>query len=218
METPTLPMHEQLLLLVLDEEGTTRSSYADRALAGAMLLDLLRSGVAHADRDQVTVASRPSPAAGVLADAARVIADESRARGPRWWVDQLPRRMQPFLPRVADRLVGSGVLTEQSHRVLGLFPTTRLPARQTAPGAEVRERLRAVLLGERPPEPDDAILAGLIAALDLVGAIVDRSQVKEAKRRARELGDSVVGDAVGQAIKSAEDAVTAAVIAATTAA
>ncbi len=155
----------------------------------------------------------------MLGDAAKAVADELKPQGPRWWVDHLPGRMKPFLRRLAGRLIENGVLTQDQHKVLGMFATTRLPERDHAPEAEVRERLRAVLVGDIQPDTQDAILAGLLAALNLVGAVVDSDQRKQAHRRAQELGHgNEMGDAVGQAIKAAQDAVMAATIASTVAA
>lgn len=216
----TLLLHERLLLLVLDDEkGTNRTAYADPGLAGAVLLDLVRLGTVDLDDDQVIVSAGAAAPAGVLADSTAAIRDEAKRRDARWWVDHLPGRLKPFLPRLADRLVQTGVLTEEQHKVLGLFPTTRLPERDHRPEAEVRDRLRSVLLGDRAADEEDAILAGLAGALDLLGVVVDKSQRKDAARRAKELSEgNEFNQAVGEAIRAAQAAVTAAVIAASTAA
>jgi plasmid stability protein len=147
-----------------------------------------------------------------------VIAAESRSRALRWWVDRLPGQMKPFLPRLAARLVHKGVLIQEEHKLFGVFARTRLPERDHSLEAQTCERLRAVLLGERTPDADDAALTALVDAAGLVKSIVDRPQRAEAQRRAKEIGrEDLVATAVRAAIKAANEAI-AASTAATTAA
>jgi plasmid stability protein len=220
MDNATLLLHERLLLLVLDDEkGTSQSPHADPALAGSVLLDVLHTGVVELIDGQLSLAAATAPE-GVLSEVATTIAEESRSRSPRWWVDHLPRRLKPFLPRLADRLVQAGVLTERHHKLLGLFSAApRFPERDHAPEAEVRERLRAVLVGERDPEADDAVLAGLAGAAGLVESVVCKEHRKQAQQRAEELGKgNELGEAVRQAIKATHEAILAAAVTATAAA
>jgi plasmid stability protein len=221
MDTARLLLHERLLLLVLDDEkGTSQSPHANPALAGAVLLDVLHSGAVEVEDGHLTGTAGTALPQGVLSEVATTIAEEPRPRSTRWWVDHLRGRLKPFFPRLANRLVQAGVLTEQQHKVLGLFASTpRFPERDQAPEKEVRERLRAVLVGERTPEPDDAALAGLAGAAGLVATVVGKEHRKQAQRRAGELGeDNELGEAVRQAIKAAQDAIIAASVTATTAA
>jgi hypothetical protein len=221
MDNVTLLLHERLLLLVLDDQkGTSQSPHADPALAGALLLDVLHTGAVELIDGQLSLTAAATAPEGVLSKVAATIAEEPQPRSPRWWVDHLPGRLKPFLPRLADRLVQAGVLTEQQHKLLGLFSAApRFPERDHAPEAEVAERLRAVLVGERSPETDDAVLAGLAGAVGLVEAVVGKDDRQQARRRAEELGkDNELGAAVRQAIKATQEAIIAASVAATTAA
>jgi hypothetical protein len=229
-----LMLHERLLLLVLDDDkGKNQVRFADKALAGSLLFELLRGGAIELVDDRVraidatptdttpadTTPADTTPTDTVLRDAVAEIAEESKPRDARWWVDHLPSRLEPFLPRLAARLVESGVLSQEQHKVLGIFPQTRLPERDHTPEAQARERLLAVLLGEVEADADDAELAAMVAALGMVGGIVGRDRRKEAERRAKELSESAeLGEAVGRAVKAAQDAVMAAIIAATVAA
>lgn len=211
-------LHEQLLLIALDDEkGTIGRPYVDIALAGAVLVDLLRGGRIATVDSEVRAVPHAATVGGVLDDAAAVIAGEPRVHDLRWWVKGLRGRLKPFVPRLAARLVQDGVLAAEQHKVLGLFPSTRLPERDHASEAEVDERLRQTLLGESPPDEDSAVLAGLVGAANLVGSVVeDRTRRKEAERRAEELGRGLgVGTAVEEAIAAARAEVMAAVIAST---
>ncbi len=220
MDNVTMLLHERLLLLLLhDQKGRSQSPHADPALAGALLLDVLHTGAVEVEDGQLSLATATAPD-GVLSDVTATIAEEPQPRSPRWWVDHLPGRLKPFLPRLAERLVQAGVLTEQQHKLLGLFSAApRFPERDHAPEEEVAERLCAVLVGERLPEWDDAVLAGLASAVGLVEAVVGKDDRQQAQRRAEQLGEgNELGEAVRQAIKATQQAIIAASVAATTAA
>jgi hypothetical protein len=220
MNKVTLLLHERLLLLVLDDEnGTSQSPHAEPALAGALLLAVLNTGAVEVEGGRLSPAAGTAPD-GVLSDVASTIAEEPKPRSPRWWVDHLPGRLKPFLPRLANRLVGAGVLTEEQHKLLGLFTSApRFPERDHAPAEEVRERLRAVLVGESSPQADDAVLAGLVGAAGLTQTAVGKDRRKQAQRRAEELGaGNELGEAVRQAIEATQEAIITATTVATTAA
>jgi hypothetical protein len=212
-----LAVHEKLLLLVLDDEkGNSRAAYTELVLAGALLVDLVRAGaveVAGGDLRPGTL--RPS---GILGDAMAAIEDETRARSLRWWVQHLPGRLKPFVPRLAERLVGAGVLAVEEHKLLGLFARTRLPERDHGPEGEIVQRLQAVLVDGRQPQGDDAVLAALVGATPLLDRLVARPDRKRARLRAEQLGEAdEVNVAVRAAVKAARDAAAAAVIASTVA-
>jgi len=208
---------EQLLLLFLDDDkGSERASWGgDPGLAGALLLDLTAAG-AIGERDGKLVAT-PSVALEhpALRAAYAAVAASEKPRDAKGWVGRLPKELKPLAGTIADPLVERGVLAEERRKLLGLFKTTRFPQVDPAPERELRERLRAVLLGERTPAPQEAMLVALLQPYDLVGKLVPGDRRKEAKQRAKALAEG------GAAVKAVDDAIKgiqAAVIASTTAA
>lgn len=215
---------EDLLLLLLDDErGTVRGVAIDLGvpLGAAVLAELALDGAvrveAPASRWHLTrVETTGVPATdAVLADALALAAEKPRRVG------DLARRIGRGLrDRLAQRLADEGVLERRDDTVLGLFPRTRWPARSVTHESEVRDALRQVLLGSRVPDPRSAVLAGILAALERLPAVlgVRGEEARTAKRRARELAD---GDwasaAVRDAVRAASAATTAAVTASTAA-
>jgi hypothetical protein len=192
---------EALLLLLLDDEKGTESGWvtaADHGLAGALLLEL----------------GDARPSSPALAAAWDVVHSEDRSI--KHWVNKLPGKLKPIRGTVASGLVERGVLDEQRHKRLGLFPSVRYPALDPRPEAELRAQLRAVLVDGAEPSPYIASLLGLLVPLDLVKRVVDRSERKQATARAKAIAErGPVGDAVKRAV---QDEVMVAVVAATTAA
>jgi Golgi phosphoprotein 3 (GPP34) len=212
-----LILAEQLLLLFLDDEkGSDQASWGgDPGLAGAILLDLTaRRALMEADGDLVAVPGA-EPDHPLLAAAHAAIDASDKRRDAKGWVGRLPKELKPLRERVAERLVERGVLTEQRRKLLGLFPSTRFPASDAEPERELRERLRAVLLVERQPTPQEAMLIALLGPYDQVKRLVPRDRRKDAQRRAKEVAE---GGATAKAVDDTIKGIQAAVIASTTAA
>jgi golgi phosphoprotein 3 len=210
-----LLLAEELLLIALDDEkGTTSSCVSlDPGLAGALLLDLLAEAALVEAGDTLDAGASADPSHPLLADALTAIRAEDEPKKPKHWIDRLPKAVKPIKGRVADGLVARGVLDEQRHKTLGLFPSTRYPEADPAPERELRDRLDAVLLHGTEPDAHTAQLVALVHALGLVDALVPKDQRKPARARAKAVAES---SAVGQAVKRAIDDIAAAVVMVTT--
>jgi hypothetical protein len=212
-----LILAEQLLLLFLDDEkGSDRASWGgDPGLAGAILLDLTAERAIAEDDGKLAAVSGAAPAHPLLAAAHAAIERSDKRRDARGWVGRLPKQLKPLRERTAERLVEHGVLTAERRRILGLFPSARFPAADPEPERDLRERLRAVLVGERSPTPHDAMLIALLIPYDQVRRLVPRDRRKDAQRRAKEVAE---GGAAAKAVDDTIKGIQAAVIASTTAA
>jgi len=215
-ERVTLIAEDLLLLLVDDATGrflldTTR---LDRALAGALLLELAlaeRVGPPAAGqrfgRDVIALVDR-RPAGDPLLDAALARLDTPKPPGAARAVSRLVKGTRQAL---LERLVEAGHVREEHRTVLGVFRTSRWPAVRPEHEAEVRRRLRAVLLDGAEPDQRTAALVSLLVAVDAVPKVVAASDRKALVRRAKAVAD---GDWAAVAVRKAVDAVNAAVIAA----
>jgi hypothetical protein len=116
---------------------------------------------------------------------------------------------------VVDRLVEQGVVRREKHKVLGIFPTTRLPAVDTGHEADLRRRLVRVLQDGEQPDAHTAALIALISASGTLPSLDPNPRWSTPViTRAKELEEGRWGaDAVNTAVLR-----TAAAIAASTAA
>lgn len=209
---------EELLLLALDDEtGRNRLNSIDLGLAGAVLIELaLLERVRVAERGESVKAGRlvmvpgPAPANPVLARGLDLVADRA-GRKPEQVLQPLGKGLREWL---ADALVDAGVLRREKHRVLGLFPTTRLPAQDTAHETAVREQVWAALNGARP-DPRTAAMIALLSALNAVTTVFDAPDKRAVRKRAKEIAE---GQWAANAIRKAIEAINAATVAAVTAA
>lgn len=124
------------------------------------------------------------------------------------------RKLSPEA-EVVEALVGRGVIEVTPARLLGLVSAKR-PTLNPLPEREVRERLRAILLGGQPT-PTDATLLAILQALGVAPKVLKAESggmsTRELKRRIEEASNEVaVGVALKRAIESLNAAILAAVI------
>ena len=214
-----LILAEQTLLIALDDEkGRDTTNWgSDAGLAGALLLDLARLELVTADAGgKIAALDGPQPAHDLLRDAYTAIRSSSKPRDAKGWVEHLPRDLKPLRRRLARGLVQRGILSEEHSKMLGVLTTTRFPTIDRAPERDLRERLRDVLLTDREPTEEEALLVGLLEPLGLIDTVVPKDRRKDARKRAKAVAEQgLTGTAVRDAIRAVQAAVIAAIVAST---
>ena len=188
----TLTMPEEILLLLLDDE-TGRpvglpGPAGDLALASAILMELALAGRIDTDLDSLAVMDA-TPVGDVLLDT--VLARLVAAGGPRrstLWIQEIAEDSANLRGAVVERLVRGGVLRCIEDRFLWVFPDRRYPTVDgRCESAEVRARLRGVLLDDDIPEPRDALLIGLARATGLVALLLSEAEAEAVAPRVEQI-------------------------------
>jgi hypothetical protein len=212
---------EDLVLLLLDP-GSGRaivdSTSLDRAVGGALLLDLSTLGRLTADgtgaRARLTVADS-STTGDPLLDAALARLEGRHPLRAQKAVERLARKTrEPVLQRLVER----GLVRRDRGRLLGVFPVTTWPAADTGPVTELRRRIAEVLLDGAGPDQHVALLISLVHAVKVEHKLVDGP-----RRQLRARADQVAqgdwaGPAVRKAVQAVQTSVAVAVAASTSAA
>ncbi|OYN97135.1 hypothetical protein CGZ96_12030 [Enemella evansiae] len=173
---PVLVAEKLLLLLTDTETGRVRGQFADRALAGALLMDLSFRGRirvtekgerSHRPNRVVVVNDAPTDDAVLDAALARLAGAE--------------RRMQNAVGRLAGQ-----VRTPLRERLIAAGAAGDRAAKQ-----DLLTTLRQVLLDGAEPDTDTAALIGALAALGrlpgILGERLSREQKRAVRQRASEL-------------------------------
>jgi Golgi phosphoprotein 3 len=210
-----LHLHEEILLLALnDEKGTVHFGASfDQAAGGAILAELLLTGrlAVEGEKGKARVVVKNTvPLEEPLLDEclARVAADEKK-RKPVQWVQKFAG-IKHLKHRVAARLVETGVLKEEKDKVLLLFNRTVYPEADAGPEREVIQRIRHAIVGSSTQvEARTVVLIALAKHTDLLRRAVEKSKLKERKKRVEKL---VNGEIAGAATKDAVAAMQAAVM------
>ncbi|WP_037066294.1 GOLPH3/VPS74 family protein [Pseudonocardia acaciae] len=208
---------EQLLLLAYRPDGTAhgKGTELDMALGGALLTELALDGYLEVEEKEIAAAGGGStPGNPVLAGALEEIA--VKPRRPKACVSRLSKGARR---RLLAGLVESGVLTEESRRVLGVFPGKRFPVADPGPREQALGRLRAAVVDGAEPDQRTAALAGLIQAAGLGRRVFPDDDQRAVKARLKELAEGDwAAEAVRKAIRAAHAATVAAISAANAAA
>lgn len=220
----TLIAEDLLLLLLEDDSGRlTHTTYLDVGIGGALLVELALGGTVEVvkgsglwARSKVHPVLGPPPGDPMLAEAMALVSE--RERTAQDLVGRLGKHRRDAL---LERLEGKGILQRQEDRVMGLFPRKRWPAVDSSHEADVRRQLGDALVRGVRPEERTAALVALLSALGLAHKVVDREGLPagEVKKRAKALADGDwAAKAVKDAVAAAQAAVTAVMVATTTAA
>ena len=213
---------EELFLLLTKDSGAPESwgGNDQLGLRGAVLLDLVIAGrieLSADKRPRMTVLDTSPTGFAALDDALAVlpIRNGKRLLSLISWGRIKPR------DAIAARLQAIGVIERTSGGLFGL--SSRYPTLDAGPEHDTRERLYAVLHGERPAAHADLALLGILQSMGLASKILPTTETGmrggELKRAITALRPAnASGDAVARAIQDAINATTIAVVAATSAA
>jgi hypothetical protein len=209
MTDPNLHLHEEILLLALDDEKGTigMGSLWNQAAGGAMVAELMLAGrvtVGDQKKGTLTVVD-PTPVGDPLLDQALAeIADREKPRKGSDWVQHFAG-WKKLHHRIAGELVRKRVLREEEGKVLWIFDTVHYPERDGRHEREVIRRLReAIFTDGDDVTPRTMVLVTLADAAGLLGEVFDKKQLKGRKERLKAIRE---GEAAGQMTRDAIEAV-----------
>jgi len=213
---------EDVLLLATDDatgKSTISALQLDPALAGAVLIELVVAGRVNLlgeGRQAKVVVTDGTPLGDPVLDVALQSLIDKAPLKPVQAIRLLAKGLRA---RLNDLLVQRGILRRESGKVLGLFPTTRWPARDSGPEQDVRALVVGVLLKGHEPDGRTAAVISVLTAADMLKTVVQRPDIKAAKARGKDIGaGNWAGDSIRKVIQETQAAMTAAVMVSTTAA
>ncbi|MEU9294052.1 GPP34 family phosphoprotein [Streptomyces sp. NPDC048266] len=140
---------EEIMLLSLDDESgaAKERQSAAWAVAGGILLDLVLAGRVSVDDGRVRVTDATPTDVPLLDERLRQLTVwcGKKSRAPKvteWLTKDHGKAVKATVESLRER----GLVREEQHRVLGLFPVTRYPEADGSVERELRARLSAVVL------------------------------------------------------------------------
>ncbi len=179
-------LHDEIVLLTLDDatgEVVGRQGLAaGTALAGALLMELSLLGRVDTDGERLLLPSGAPTGEALLDDALRLLTMEAPANS-RAALMLLSRDADASRATILETLVADGLLRRERGGFLRLFGTRypKAPGREDT--AEVRTRLRTMVLGEDLPEPRDTLLLGLVRASGLLPILFTEDELDAVRAR-----------------------------------
>ena len=167
MDTDLLIVEDLVLLLLDDTTGTIAGEGTlYYTLGGAVLVELALRGAVRPDESRtlfngirIGAVEGEAPSDPLLREAY-----EKVARKPRGVQELLIDIGSSLRGEVLDRLVERGFIRREKGRLLGIFPTTRMPAQRPEYEARLLESVRAALVDGVEPETRTAAITALLSA------------------------------------------------------
>ena len=213
MTEPTLFLHEEVLLLALDDDkGKIHSGTMwQQAAAGAMVAELLLAGRLRATEEKkpkLEVVDDTPLGDPLLDDFLAEIATAKKLKKGADWVQKLGSRGK-VKERIAAELVCKRVLREEQGKILGIFNTTHYPERDGRPEKEVVTRLkRAIFTATTDITPRTVVLVAVADAAGLLPKVFEKKRLKERKDRIKKLTEGQLsGTMAREAIQAMQAAV-----------
>lgn len=214
------PLAADLLLLAYDEAGRCRfdSTKLDAGVAGAALVELVLTGAlelrgAHEPARSQRLHRVPTVPVDdpLMAEIAEVCDGRkpSSAVTHLAGVNTLRNRSRGLKDELLERLTADGMLRAESHKVLGLFTSTRWRPGDPSYAHALVDELRAVLVHGRAPDQRTAALVSLLKAIDGIPKVVGGADSEHVRARASAVA---TGDWAGPAVKATVDGVNAAIL------
>jgi Golgi phosphoprotein 3 len=220
-----LTLTQELLLLALREKKKTvelpGSSALPYALAGAMLVELVLAGKIQLEGNRKVVPvmvsqpdETPQPVENQrLNELADLIRRTPKPRKASYWILTTVRKAKKLVKNLLEELIASGVLKEEEKKVLWVIPYTYTAYSQQDASAKYqrKQRLRDIVLGGQPVDPQSVALLSLMKAADLLDHLFTSDEMKAASSR---VGEIVKDEAIGKAVIETLDTISFATLAA----
>ncbi len=159
-----ITLAEEIMLLSLDDESGSakQRQAAGWAVSGGILLELVLAGRVSVTGKHLALVDT-TPTGDALIDGRMALIESwMRGRAKRRVTEWLTKDQPKVVAAALDSLCKRGVVVEEKHKALGVFPIRRYPEADGAVERELRERLRTVVLDGAEP---DTRTAGLIALI-----------------------------------------------------
>jgi golgi phosphoprotein 3 len=205
---------QDLMLLALNPQtGKIRSAASSAlrySLMGTVLLELVLQDKLMIEHDRLVAGNASTTGDEFLDQCLNEVLASSRPRSVKFWISQWTRNYGKFQTVVLQNLVDLGVLVQQEHLILWLFPVQRYFLTQESFQREIVDRVRIAVLEGIGLDSRMAALISLIKASHLTNAVFMPEDRSEARSRIKAISrGELVGKAVADTIASAQAAMTA---------
>ena len=211
MNSKSLFLHEEILLLMLDnEKGTLAANQPECLISGGILAELLLDrhiSVGDARKKLVETDSAHRASDPIADECLQMVRLARKPASLNDWVTRISS-VKRLRHKVAQQLCNRGVLRAVDDTVLFVFPRRRYPQIDPAPKNEILERLRdAIFRDENLLPPRTVVLISLANGAGLLDKLFGRKEIRARKKRIEQIID---GEITGTATKEVIEACQAA--------
>ncbi|BAZ48835.1 hypothetical protein NIES4103_14450 [Nostoc sp. NIES-4103] len=206
---------QDLMLLALNSQTGkihfAASSALRYSLMGTVLLDLVLQGKLTIDNNYLMVANASTTGDEFLDQCLNEVVAAPRTRSVKFWINHWSRKYSRFPKVVLQNLVELGVLVQQEHTVLWLFPVQRYFLCDESIQRAIVNQVRAAVLENIRLDSRTAMLISLMKTCHLANTVFTPEEFPQARARIQAISNGeLVGKAVSEIIASAQAAMIAA--------
>ena len=199
---------EEIILLMLhDDDGKfahVPSWSMDRALAGAVLMDLALENRIDTDPENLILID-DTPVGDSLLDPTLAEIADGEQRDARYWVEATAKKGEQLREEALSRMVAAGILEQHEDRFLWVFRSRRYPVVDGQAEREVKLRIMEVLFSDQIPEPRDVVIIALADACGIFREILSKRELEQAADRIDQVRKlDLIGQAMSQTIYDME--------------
>ncbi len=199
---------EEIILLMLhDDDGKfahVPSWSADRAMAGAVLMDLALENRIDTDPENLVLIDA-TPVGDSLLDPTLADIAAGEQRDARYWVEHTAKKGEQIREEALSRLVGAGILEQHDDRFLWVFRSRRYPVVDGQAEREVKLRIMEVLFSDQIPAPRDVVIIALADACGIFRELLPKRELQQAADRIEQVRKlDLIGQAMAETIHDME--------------
>ncbi len=212
--TPDLYLHEEVLLLALNDDRGTVGGMYHLAVGGAILAELMMGEHIYVEgkNNLVTCNHRKRISDPILRECRDAIHGAKR-RSPLTQLVTKFATLRDLKHRIAQRLCDRGILRADEDRVLWVFKRKIYPECNPKPERQLIARLRRAIFTEtKNITPRTVVLLSLAEKAHLLPLAFDKKKLQARKKRIEQV---VAGEVIGKSTKQAMAAAQSTLIAST---
>ena len=119
----------------------------------------------------------------ILDEALTEITTEKNSLSTSDWLNRFARKGDDFSDQIIESLVTKGVLQLVEKRLFWVLKTRAYPATSGIEEREVRARIMHLLNSDEIPNPNDALLVGLLSATGIMSRLLSVSELARLQSR-----------------------------------
>ena len=186
----------------------------NRALTGAVLMDLAFANRIDTDPEQLVVINSDPTGDSLLDRTLARIAGEKGVADSRAWIETLSAEEASasheatIRATALEKLVERGVLQRQEEKFLWVFRSRRYPTIDGKVEQEAKKRISDVLFSDEIPDPRDVALICLVDSCNILRTIYSKREIDRVEPRLEQLRKmDLIGREMAGAIADIERAI-----------
>ncbi len=202
-------LYEEIMLLALrDDKGTVSSHYAEYAIAGAVLAEVLlesRIAIDNSSKKLIELKDKTRIGDPIIDEAVALLAKSRKPVPLQTWLDQIAN-IKELRHKVAKQLCERGILSAEESKVLLLFTRRVYPEINPEPEKKILQRLRNAIFGSSDEiDPRTMVLISLAHSARLLEENFGHAEIKLQRERIKRIVDGeIAGNATKEVITACE--------------